>query len=325
VNRRSFITLLGGAAAAWPLGARAQQPAMPVIGFLAPVSQNEELLGGFRQGLKQAGFVEGENVSILYQFAENEIDRLPALADNLARRRVAVIVTLSQPAVVAAKAATATIPIVFVAAEDPVRLGLVASLARPGSNLTGINFFQTEVITKRLQLLRELVPTVTRVAVLVDPANKATTETTLREVESAARAISLQIQVLNASNGPEIGVTFATFERERPDALFVSGGPLFTARRVQLATLAARHMIPMTSGNRQITETGGLMSYGANITDAYRQVGIYAGRILKGEKPADLPVVQATKFELVINAETARMLGLTVPPSLLAIADEVIQ
>jgi putative tryptophan/tyrosine transport system substrate-binding protein len=201
------------------------------------------------------------------------------------------------------------------------------SLASPGpvSNLTGINFFQTEVITKRLQLLRELVPTVTRVAVLVDPASKATTETTLREVESAARAISLQIQVLNASNGPEIGVTFATFERERPDALFVSGGPLFTARRVQLATLAARHMIPMTSGNRQITETGGLMSYGANITDAYRQVGIYAGRILKGEKPADLPVVQATKFELVINAETARMLGLTVPPSLLAIADEVIQ
>jgi ABC-type uncharacterized transport system substrate-binding protein len=324
MRRREFITLLGGAAA-WPLAARAQQPAMPVIGFLAPVSQNEELLGGFRQGLKQAGFVEGENVSILYQFAENEIDRLPALADNLARRRVAVIVTLSQPAVVAAKAATATIPIVFVAAEDPVRLGLVASLARPGSNLTGINFFQTEVITKRLQFLRELVPTVTRVAVLVDPASKATTETTLREVESAARAISLQIQVLNASNGPEIGVTFATFERERPDALFVSGGPLFTARRVQLATLAARHMIPMTSGNRQITETGGLMSYGANITDAYRQVGIYAGRILKGEKPADLPVVQATKFELVINAETARMLGLTVPPSLLAIADEVIQ
>jgi len=324
VRRREFITLLGGAATAWPLAAQAQQP-MPVIGFLAPVSQNEELLGGFRQGLKQAGFVEGENVSILYQFAENEIDRLPALADNLARRRVAVIVTLSQPAVVAAKAATATIPIVFVAAEDPVRLGLVASLARPGSNLTGINFFQTEVITKRLQFLRELVPTVTRVAVLVDPASKATTETTLREVESAARAISLQIQVLNASNGPEIGVTFATFERERPDALFVSGGPLFTARRVQLATLAARHMIPMTSGNRQITETGGLMSYGANISDAYRQVGIYAGRILKGEKPADLPVVQATKFELVINAETARMLGLTVPPSLLAIADEVIQ
>jgi putative tryptophan/tyrosine transport system substrate-binding protein len=324
MKRRDFIMLIGGAAA-WPVIARGQQAAMPVIGFLAPVSQNEELLRGFRQGLKQAGFVEGENVSILYQFADNEIDRLPALADNLARRRVTVIVTLSQPAVVAAKAATATIPIVFVAAEDPVRLGLVASLARPGGNLTGINFFQSEVITKRLQLLRELVPAVTRVAVLVDPASKVTTETTLREVESAARTISLQIQVLNASNGREIGVAFATFERERPDALFVSGGPLFTARRVQLATLAARHMIPMTSGNRQITETGGLMSYGANITDAYRQVGIYAGRILKGEKPADLPVVQATKFELVINAETARMLGLTVPPSLLAIADDVIR
>src|SRR5262249_11569875 len=202
IGRREFITLLGGAAAAWPVAARAQQAAMPVVGFLAPVSQNEELLGGFRQGLKQAGFVEGENVSILYQFAENEIERLPALADNLARQRVAVIVTLSQPAVVAAKAATATIPIVFVAAENPVRLGLVASLARPGSNLTGINFFQTEVITKRLQLLRELVPTVTRVAVLVDPASKAGTEATLRGVESARGAISLQIPVFKCSHSP---------------------------------------------------------------------------------------------------------------------------
>jgi putative ABC transport system substrate-binding protein len=325
VKRRKFITLLGGTAAAWPLAARAQQTTMPVIGFLAPVSQNEELLGGFRQGLKQAGFVEGDNVSILYYFAENEIDRLPALASDLARRRVAVIATLSQPAVFAAKAATATIPIVFVAAEDPVRLGLVASLARPGGNLTGINFFQTEVVAKRLQFLRELVPAATRVAVLVDPASKVTTETTLREVESAARTMALQIQILNASNGREIGAAFAALERERPDALFVSGGPLFTARRVQLATLAARHMIPMTSGNRQITEVGGLMSYGANITDTYRQLGIYAGRILKGEKPADLPVVQATKFELVINAETARALGLTVPPSLLVAADEVIE
>jgi putative tryptophan/tyrosine transport system substrate-binding protein len=325
MRRRDFITLLGGAAAAWPLAARAQQTAMPVIGFLAPVPQNEELLGGFRQGLKQAGFVEGDNVSILYHFAENEIDRLPALASDLARRRVAVIATLSQPAVVAAKAATATIPIVFVAAEDPVRLGLVASLARPGGNLTGINFFQTELVAKRLQFLRELVPAATRVAVLVDPASKVTTETTLQEVESSARAMALHIQVLHASNGREIGAAFAALQRERPDALFVSGGPLFTARRVQLATLAARHMIPMTSGNRQITEVGGLMSYGASITDTYRQLGIYAGRILKGEKPADLPVVQATKFELVINAETARALGLTVPPSLLALADEVIE
>jgi len=296
-----------------------------VIGVLAPVSQNEELLRGFRQGLKQAGFVEGENVSILYHFAENEIDRLPALADDLVRRRVAVIATVGQPAAFAAKAATATIPILFVAGEDPVRLGLVVNLARPGGNLTGTNIFATELVTKRVQLLRELVPAITRVAVLVDPANKTIAEKTLQEVESAARAMALQIQVLNASNAREIGAAFAAFKREQPDALFVSIGPLFTSRRVQLATLAARHVIPMTTGNRQITEAGGLMSYGANITDSLRQVGVYAGRILKGEKPADLPVVQATKFELVINAETARMLGLTVPPSLLAIADEVIE
>jgi len=324
IKRRDFVTLLGGGAA-WPLVAHAQQPTMPVVGMLAPVSQNEELLRGFRQGLKQTGFVEGENLSILYHFADNEIDRLPALADDLARRRVAVIFTNGHPAAFAAKAATETIPIVFISAEDPVKLGLVASLARPGGNLTGINIFQLEVVTKRLQLLRELVPATTRLAVLVDPANKATTETVLREVESAARAMALQIQVLRASNGREIGAAFAVFERERPDALFVSGGPLFTDRRVQLATLAARHMIPMTSGNRQITEIGGLMSYGANITDAFRQVGVYAGRILKGEKPADLPVVQSTKFELVINVETARILGLTVPPALLATADEVIE
>jgi len=324
MRRREFITLLGSAAA-WPLVAWAQQPAMPVVGLLAPVSQNEELLRGFRQGLKQTGLVEGENVSILYQFAENEIDRLAALADDLTRRRVAVIAAIAQPAAFAAKAATTTIPIVFVAAEDPVRLGLVASLARPGGNLTGINIFQSEVVTKRLELLRELAPAATRVAVLVDPANKATTQTTLQQVESAARAMALQIQVLHASNGREIGAAFAAFERERPDALFVSGGPLFTARRVQLTTLATRYMIPMISGNRQITEIGGLMSYGANITDAYRQVGVYVGRILKGEKPADLPVVQSTKFELVINVETARIFGLTVPSTLLAVADEVIE
>jgi ABC-type uncharacterized transport system substrate-binding protein len=324
VKRREFITLLGGAAT-WPVAAGAQQPAMPVIGLLAPVWQNEELLRGFRQGLKQVGFVEDDNVSILYRFAENEIDRLPALADDLTRRRVAVIFAIGQPAAYAAKAATATIPVLFVAAEDPVRLGLVASLARPAGNLTGVNILATEVVAKRLALLRELIPAAARVAVLVDPANKEITETTLREVEPAARAMGLQIHVLNASNGREIGAAFAAFERERPDALFVSVGVLFTARRAQLATLAVRHMIPMTSANRQITEAGGLMSYGANITDAYRQVGVYAGRILKGEKPADLPVVQATKFELVINTETARMLGLTVPDKLLATADEVIE
>jgi ABC-type uncharacterized transport system substrate-binding protein len=324
VRRREFITLLGGAAA-WPLAARAQQPAMPVIGFLSPVLQNEELLRGFRQGLKEAGFVEGENVSILYRSAENQMDRLPALADDLARRRVAVIVAIGQSSTFAMKAATTTIPIVFVAGEDPARLGLVASLARPGGNLTGINIFAAELVAKRLQLLREMVPTAARVAVLVDPASTTITEATLREVEPAARAMGLQVQVLHASNGREIGAAFATFVRERPDALFVSIGPLFTARRVQLATLAARHMVPMTSGNRQITEIGGLMSYGANIADAYHQVGVYVGRILKGEKPADLPVVQSSKFELVINGETAQMLGLAVPPSLLAIADEVIE
>jgi putative ABC transport system substrate-binding protein len=324
MRRREFIALLGGAAA-WPLAARAQQAGMPVIGMLAPVSQNEELLRGFRQGLKQTGFVEGENLSILYHFAENEIDRLPALADDLTRRRVAVIFAIGQPAAFAAKAATATIPVLFVATEDPVRLGLVASLARPGGNLTGLNILATEVVAKRLALLRELIPAAARVAVLVDPANRELTESTLREVESAARAMGLQIHVLNASNGPEIGAAFAAFERERPDALFISIGTLFTARRVQLATLAVRHLIPMTSGNRQITETGGLMSYGANIADAYRQIGVYVGRILKGEKPADLPVVQSTKFELVINAETARILRLTVPPSMLATADEVIE
>jgi len=324
MKRREFITLLGGGAAAWPLSARAQL-AMPAIGFLASVPQNEEQMQGFRQGLKQTGFVEGENVAILYRSAENEIDRLPALADDLSRRRVAVITTSGHPAAFAAKAATATIPILFIAAEDPVGLGLVANLARPGSNLTGVNIFASEVVAKRLALLRELVPSASRVAVLVDPGNKTITETTLREVEPAGRALGLQIQLLTASNGREIGMAFAALERERPDALFVSIGTLFTARRAQLATLAARHMIPMTSGNRQITETGGLMSYGANVTDAFRQIGVYAGRMLKGEKPADLPVVQATKLELVINAETARMLGLTVPPSLLAIADEVIE
>jgi putative tryptophan/tyrosine transport system substrate-binding protein len=325
IGRRDFITLLGGAAAAWPLAARAQQAALPVVGLLAPVSQNEELLRAFRQGLNQAGFIEGENVSILYRSAENEIDRLPALADDLARRRVAVITALAQTSASAAKTATATIPIVFVAGEDPVRLGLVASLARPGGNLTGINIFAAELVAKRLQLLREMVPTAARVAVLVDPAATAMAETTLREVEPAARAMGLQIQILHASNSREISAAFATFVRERPDALFVSIGPLFTARRVQLAILAARHMVPITSGNRQITETGGLMSYGANIAEAYRQVGVYVGRILKGDKPADLPVVQSSKFELVINAETARMLGLTVPPTLLSTADEVIE
>jgi len=320
MRRRDFIKATAISAVTWPLAARAQQT-MPVIGFLSSVSTNEDF---FRQGLKEAGYVEGENVTILYR-SSNEIDRLPALADDLARRRVAVIAAFGHTAAFAAKAATTTIPITFIAAEDPVQLGLVASLARPGGNLTGVNMFATELVAKRLQLLRELIPAISRLAVLVDPSSPTVVETTLRDLEPAARAMGLEIRVLNASSSQEITAAFATFMRERPDALFVNTGPLFTARRVQLATQAARHMLPMISANRQITEAGGLMSYGASITNAYHQVGVYVGRILKGEKPGDLPVVQSSKFELVINAETARMLGITVPQSLLSTADEMIE
>jgi putative ABC transport system substrate-binding protein len=329
MRRREFITLLGGVAAGWPLAARAQQPALPAIGFLN--SQSPEAyaprLRGFRQGLKDTGYVEGENVAIEYRWAENQNDRLPAMAADLVRRRVAVIATGGgSPAAFAAKAATTTIPIVFNVGEDPVGLGLVASLARPGGNLTGINFLSGELVAKRLELLRELVPTAARVAVLVDPnANGPATDSDLRSVEAAARAMGLQIHVLNAGTSGEINAAFATFVRERPDALFLGNAPIFNSRRVQLATLAARHAIPMISAVRDNTDAGGLMSYGSNISDAYRQTGAYAGRILKGAKPADLPVVQPSRFELVINAETARMLGLTVPPTLLAIADEVIE
>jgi putative tryptophan/tyrosine transport system substrate-binding protein len=327
MNRRDFITLVGGAAAAWPLAARGQQPAMPVIGLLDPRSPGtmEDLLRAFRQGLKDTGYVEGENVTIVYRFAEGQFDRLPELAAELVRRSVSVIAASGIAGAFAARAATETMPIVFVVAEDPVRRGLVANLARPGSNLTGINFLTNELVAKRLELLRELVPAATRLAVLSNPGNAISTETMLRDLEPAARAMGLQIKVFNASTGPEINEAFATLARERPDALFVNLDPFFTSRRVQLATLATRHAVPMTSGNRQITEAGGLMSYGASVTDAYRQAGVYSGRILKGAKPADMPVVQASKFELVINAETARMLGLTVPDKLLVAADEVIE
>jgi putative ABC transport system substrate-binding protein len=325
MRRREFLAVLGVAAAAWPPASRAQQPGMPVIGFLHSASPDMQMdrLRAFRQGLKDTGYVEGENLAILYRWAENQIDRLPELAAELVRRQVAVIAAIgAAPSV--AKAATATIPIVFIVGEDPVKLGLVASLAQPGGNLTGINFVNQELVAKRLELLRELVPTAARVAVLVNPSFFAT-ERTLRDVESAARAVGLQIQILNAGTGSEIDAAFATFVRERPDALFVGNDPFFTSRRVQLANLAARHAVAMTSGTREIVEVGGLMSYGSNIADAWRQVGAYAGRILKGAKPADLPIMQSSKFELVINAQTARMLGLAVPPSLLARADEVIE
>jgi putative tryptophan/tyrosine transport system substrate-binding protein len=328
MRRRYFITLLGGAAAAWPLAARAQQSAMPVIGFLHPASPESyaDQLRAFRQGLKEAGFVEGENVAIEYRWAEGQNDRLPALADELVRRRVAVIAAAGGPnSTLAAQAATTTVPIVFVTGQDPVRLGLVTSLARPGGNLTGINFFTVELVAKRLELLRELLPGAMRIAVFVGPASAATTESTLRDVEAAAGVMRLQIQILKASTSREIEAAFTSFVGERPDALFVGISTFFTARRVQLAQLAARHAVPAIYPDRLHAEVGGLISYGASLTDAYRQVGIYTGRILKGAKPADVPVVQSSKFELVINHPTARMLGLTVPPSLLARADEVIE
>ena len=301
---------------------------MPVVGLLDQRSPDElaDRLRGFRQGLKDSDFVEGQNVAIDYRWAQNKEDRLPELAADLVRRRVAVIAaTGGIGPTLAAKAATTTLPVVFIVSDDPVRLGLIASLARPGGNLTGINFFNVELTAKRLELLRELVPATTRVAVLINPANTEYTETTVREVGAAARTIGLQIQVLNASTSREIDAAFATIVRERPDALFVGNDAFFNARRVQLALLAGRHGVPAILSDREYAEAGGLMTYGSNIVDVYRQVGVYAGRILKGAKPADLPVVQSTKFELVINAQTARMLGLTVPPTLLATADEVIE
>jgi putative ABC transport system substrate-binding protein len=282
-------------------------------------------LRAFRQGLKDTGYVEGENVAIVYRWAEDQLDRLPALAADLVRRQVAVIATVTSHSTFAAKAATRSIPIIFSLAEDPVRLGLITSIARPGGNATGINILSGELVAKRLELLRELVPGAARVAVLVNPANATSTETTVRDVELAARTIGLQIQVLNASTSREIDATFAALARERPDALLVATDTLFTTRRVQMSLQAMRHAIPATYSAREVVEAGGLMSYGSNLTDALRQAGAYTGRILKGAKPADLPVVQASKFELVINHQTARMLGLTVPDKLLVAADEVIE
>jgi ABC-type uncharacterized transport system substrate-binding protein len=327
VKRREFITLLGGAAT-WPLAAYAQQPTMPVIGFLHSASPdgNPERVRAFREGLKEAGFVEGENVTVEYRWAEYQLDRLPALADELVRRRVAVIAAPSGPPVAfAAKAATKTIPIVFIVAEEPVKLGLVASLNRPDGNLTGINFLNVELAAKRLGLLRELVPGAVRIAVLADSTNTMSTESTLRDLKAASGAMGLEIQVHNVTTSREIDAVFESFVRARPDALFVAVSAFFVDRRVQLALQAMLHRLPAIFPVRESVEAGSLMSYGTSLTDAYRQVGIYTGRILKGAKPADMPVLQSTKFELVINAQTARMLGLTVPPTLLSTADDVIE
>ena len=327
MRRREFITLLGGAAAAWPLAARAQQPATPVIGLLTPQSHESAtpFLEAFRRGLAESGLVEGQNVVVEYRLSEGRFDRLAEMAADLARRQVNVIAVPGGSATaIAAKAATQTIPIVFGVAEDPVKLGLVASLARPGGNATGVNFFAAEVVAKRLSLLRELVPAAKSIAVLANPANAANTAA-LADMEPAARALGLQIKRYDAGTSRDIDAAFGALARERPDALFVAPDSFFFVRRVQLVHLATRHALPATYPIREFVDIGGLMSYGASVTDGYRQVGVYAGRIIKGAKPAHLPVVQATKFDFVINLQTAKTLGIEIPPTLLARADEVIE
>jgi len=325
VKRREFITLLGGAAA-WPLAARAQQQAMPLIGFLHAGSPGPiaPLVAVFRQGLAEAGYVEGHHLTIEYRWAEGQYDRLPALAAELVRRQVAVIVAAPIPAAVAAKAATATVPIVFNVAGDPVKLGLVAGLARPGGNATGVHSFQAELGAKQLGLLRELLPTAARIGLLVNPSN-ANVESVTKDVTAAASAIGVEIDIVRASDSREIEVAFARLVRNRADALVVGADAFFTIRRVQLTTLATRHAIPAVYNIREFAEAGGLMSYGTSVTEVYRWLGDYTGRILKGAKPAELPVVQSTKFEFVINLPTARALGLEIPSTLLARADEVIE
>jgi len=326
IGRRQFISVLGGAASlAWPLAARAQQPAMPVVAFInsgSPIT-SARYAAAFRTGLSETGYVEGQNVTVDYQWLEGKYDRVPALITDLVRRQVAVIITPgSDAAALAAKAATATIPIVFGVGGDPVQLGLVASLVRPGGNATGINIFDQEVMGKRLRLLHDLVPKAVRVGVLVNPTNPSTTETTLREVQKAAHTIGLQIQILKATT---VGEIYAAFAHERLDALFVAADGFFNSRRVQFAILAAHDSIPVAFSDISYVEVGGLMSYGTNVAELFRRVGVYTGRVLNGTKPADLAVTQFTKFEFVINLQTARALHIVVPPAVLAIADEVIE
>ena len=327
MRRREFIVAFGGAAA-WPLVSHAQQSAIPVVGFLD--SRSTETVGnrlrGFRQGLGEDGYAEGRNVAIEYRWAENQLDRLPELAGDLVRRRVNVIVASGgQPVNFAAQAATTTIPVLFLSAQDPVKVGLVTNLARPSGNLTGVNFFNAELAAKQFDLLREILPKVRRIAVLVDPNARENTEMTLHDLETAARAGGIQVQVLRTANSQDIDAAFEEIDREHIDGVFVEQSPFFTSRRVQLAQLTAHYSIPASYPGREFAEVGGLISYGSDIADAYRQVGIYCGHILKGAKVAELPVVQSSKLELVINAQTARVLKLTVSPQLLARADEVIE
>jgi putative ABC transport system substrate-binding protein len=325
LRRRDFITLLGGAAASWPIAARGQQRALPVIALVNSASGDvsARYRVAFRVGLNESGLIDGQNVLVEEHWLDGRFDQLPSLMADFVHRRVAVIATPGSPlGAVAAKAATRTIPIVFGVGEDPVKSGLVASLARPDGNATGINFFVTEVVGKRLGLLHEIVPRAVHVAVLINPA---TAFNMLSDISDAALALGMQIQVFNASTGPEIEAAFASMGRERAEALFVAPDGFFTGRRVQFAILATRYGIPAVYSNRDLVEAGGLMSYGTDIADMFRQVGVYAGRVFKGTKPADLPVIQATKFELAINLQTARALGLTVPPDVLSIADAVIE
>jgi putative tryptophan/tyrosine transport system substrate-binding protein len=327
MRRREFITLVGGAAM-WPVGARAQRAAMPVVGYLYAGSpeQSANLVQAFRKGLSETGYLEGQNVALEYRWAHNAFDRLPELAADLARRGVAVIVTPgSVAAALAAKAATATIPIVFGIGNDAVEAGLVTSLNRPGGNVTGVSYMQGELAAKQLGLLHELLPEATHFAVLVNPNNPLVTKSIVADLEAAASTIGGQIEVLPASSNRDIDAAFASLGQRRPDALLVSPGPLFGNRRVQLATLTTRHLVPAMYYDREFTEVGGLMSYGTSLVDQYRQTGIYAGRVLKGEKPAEMPILRATKFEFVINLQTAKVIGIEVPATLLARADEVIE